>query len=75
MTIEARPLVEITHDAIKVLCKEIGVVETIRFVGQFTAGYGNYTEEREELFAGMTLDDIVSEIKRRKDAQKIAPNG
>ena len=29
-------------------------------------GYGNYTEERQQLFAGMTLDDIVSEIKRGK---------
>jgi hypothetical protein len=35
-------------------------------VSQFTVGYGNYTEEREQLFADMTLDDMVSEIKRRR---------
>ena len=61
---EAKPLAEITQDALRVLCREIGVVNTVRFVGQFTAGYGNYTEEREQLFADMTLDDIVSQIKQ-----------
>jgi len=66
MIIEARPLAEITTLALKVLYKEIGIVNTLRFVGQFTTGYGNYTQEREQLFAGMTLDDIVSEIKRKR---------
>jgi hypothetical protein len=61
-----KPLAEITHDAIKVLCKEIGVANTMRFVGQFTTGYGNCTEDREQLFAGMSLEDIVTEIKQRK---------
>lgn len=66
MIIEARPLAEITTLALKVLYKEIGIVNTLRFVGQFTTGYGNYTQEREQLFADMTLDDIVSEIKRKR---------
>jgi hypothetical protein len=66
MVTGAVPLAEITREAIKVLCKEIGLVNTVRFINQFTTGYGNYTEEREQLFADMTLDDIVSEIKRRR---------
>ena len=66
MIIEARPLAEITQEALKVLYKEIGIVNTVRFVGQFTTGYGNYTQEREQLFEDMTLDDIVSEIKRKR---------
>jgi len=64
---EVKSLSEITKDAIQVLCKEIGIVNTVRFINQFTTGYGNYTEEREQLFADMTLNDIVSEIKRMKD--------
>ena len=64
MTIEVKPLAEITQDALSVLCKEIGIVNTVRFISQFTAGYGNYTEERERLFAEMTLDNIVAEIKQ-----------
>jgi len=37
----------------------------MRFVGQFTSGLGNYTEERDALFEGMGLEDIISSIKRR----------
>jgi hypothetical protein len=66
MVVETKPLAEITQEALKVLYKEIGIVNTMRFVSQFTVGYGNYTEEREQLFADMTLDDMVSEIKRRR---------
>jgi hypothetical protein len=66
MVVEAKPLAEITQESLKVLYKEIGVVNTMRFVSQFTAGYGNYTEEREQLFADMTLDDMISEIKRKR---------
>ncbi len=69
---EAKPLAEITQDALRVLCREIGVVNTVRFVGQFTTGYGNYTEEREQLFAEMTLDDIVAQMKQDKVAESSA---
>jgi len=40
--------------------------ERMRFVGQFTAGYGDYTAERDELFEGMTLDDMIAEIKHKR---------
>jgi hypothetical protein len=66
MVTGARPLAEVTTEALKVLYKEIGIVNTVRFINQFTTGYGDYTQEREQLFADMTLDDIVSEIKRKR---------
>jgi hypothetical protein len=66
MTVQVKPLAEVTQEAIRVLIQELGPANTVRFVNQFTVGYGNYTEERQQLFAGMTLDDIVSEIKRGK---------
>ena len=47
MIVQTKPLAEVTHTAIRVLCKEIGLVDTMRFVGQFTVGYGNYADERE----------------------------
>jgi hypothetical protein len=68
MAVETRPLAEITTVALKVLYREIGIVNTVRFINQFTTGYGDYTQERQELFAGMTLDDIVSAIKRKRGA-------
>ncbi len=66
MMIDARPLTEITEDALKVLYKELGVVDTLRFINQFTAGYGNYTEDREQLFADVTLDDLIAQIKQTR---------
>ena len=48
------------------LCQQVGPIDAVRFVNQFTMGYGNYTEERDLLFADLTLDDIVSEIKKEK---------
>jgi hypothetical protein len=68
MTTEPRPLAEITQTALKVLYREIGVVNTVRFINQFTIGYGDYTKEREQLFANLTLDDLVTEIKRQRPA-------
>ena len=65
MIIESQPLAEITQTAIRLLCQEIGVVNTIRFLNQFTTGYGNYTEERDTLFGAMTVADITAAIKRR----------
>ncbi len=63
MTLQLKPLTEITHTAIQVLCKEIGVVNTIRF---FSTGHGNYTEERRQLFGDLSLDNIVAEIKQMR---------
>ena len=70
MITDTRPLVEINQQAIRLLYKELGVVDAVRFLNQFTQGYGNYTQEREALLGNKSLDEIVSEIeKRRKTAQ------
>jgi hypothetical protein len=50
MIIPTKPF-EVTQQALAVLIKEIGVVNTVRFLNQFTTGYGDYTAERD------TLDD------------------
>ena len=63
---EPRPLADITQTALKVLYRELGVVNTVRFINQFTTGYGNYTAEREQLFAHLTLNDLVAEIKHQR---------
>ena len=54
---------EINKEAFEVLFKELGVSKTIRFINQFSVGKGNYTEMKDDIFKGMTVDDIVSEIK------------
>ena len=52
--------------SLQLLYKQLGAVNTIRFLQQFTNGLGNYTEEREVLFADQTLDDLVKQIKERR---------
>ncbi len=70
MITDVRPLIEVNQQALHLLYKELGVVDAVRFLKQFTQGYGNYTQEREVIFANKSLDDIVNEIeKRRKTAQ------
>jgi hypothetical protein len=66
MTPQVKPLTEITQNAIKILYREIGIVNTLRFINQFTTGQGNYTEEREQLFGNLSLNEIVSEIKQTR---------
>lgn len=66
MVVQTRPLAEVTQTAIRVLCRELGLADTMRFVGQFTVGYGDYTAERDELFKDMSLDDMIAGIKRRR---------
>ncbi len=43
MISKLKPFHEITTEAIHILCSEIGLVNTIRFLNQFTTGSGNYT--------------------------------
>jgi hypothetical protein len=65
MNIQTKPLSEITQQALALLTKELGIVNTVRFLNQFTAGYGDYTAERDALFADVTLDEILSAIKSK----------
>jgi hypothetical protein len=71
-----KPLSEVNHQAIRLLAEKIGVVDTIRFVNQFTTGHGNYTEERHALFGHLTLADILATIEHKRASQlpKPAPN-
>ena len=64
MTVQTRPLAEVTHDAVRLLARELGVVETARFLGQFGVGHGDYTKERGALFEGVTLEELVDEARR-----------
>jgi hypothetical protein len=69
MSVQAKPLIEITQQAIALLTKEIGIVDTVRFLNQFTTGYGDYTEERQALFAHLTLEEILAALKQSRGQQ------
>jgi hypothetical protein len=70
MITDVRPLIEINQQAISLLYKELGVVDAVRFLKQFTQGFGDYTKEREAIFANKSVQDIVSEIEKMRKATK-----
>ena len=72
MIAETRPLVEITQEALRLLYRDIGIVNTVRFLNQFTTGFGNYTEERRALIEMQTLDDLLADV-RAFEAQRPSP--
>ena len=66
MAVPARPLSEITDQAIRLLVREMGAADAARFLGQFTTGYGDYMEERKELVKDVTVEEVVRQIRRKK---------
>jgi hypothetical protein len=69
MTVQTRPLADVTRRAIEVLTRELGTADTLRFVNQFTTGLGDYTAEREQLLGEETLDQILGAIKAQAAKQ------
>jgi hypothetical protein len=67
MTVKFMTMPELNRRAFAILSKELGIPETLRFFGQL-GGTGNYTEERRELFAKLTLDEY------RQGVQQLDPN-
>jgi hypothetical protein len=66
MNTETRPMAEVSRQATHVLFREMGVVDTIRFLNQFSVGRGDYTKEREKWLVDISLDDAIAQIKAGK---------
>jgi hypothetical protein len=66
MSAVIRPIAEVDRQAREILTRDLGVVDTLRFLGQFRAGSGDYTAERGTWLDDLSLDTIVSEIKSRR---------
>ena len=49
-------------ERLRLLYRELGVADTGQFLDQFTAGFGNYTEERSAAIEHQTLDEVLAEI-------------
>ncbi len=62
MTANTQSLHEITQEALRLLYRELGLVNTIRFLNQFTTGFGDYTEERRALLENQTLDEVLADL-------------
>jgi hypothetical protein len=66
MSAELRPLSELNQHATTILVREIGLVDTLRFLSQFSAGSGDYTKERGQWLDELSLKQITLEIKAKR---------
>ena len=60
-------LSEIREKGFKALTKELGASGMAIFIRQFDSGKGDYTTERRETLKDISIDEIVSSIKKRND--------
>lgn len=67
MSVAPLPLAEVTTKAIGLLCREIGPVNTARFLNQFSTGFGNYSEQRDQILGEPTVDELVVEIQQQRE--------
>lgn len=68
MSAHLDPIAQVTQRATDALVRELGVVDTIRFLGQFRAGSGDYTAQRQALFQDATVQELAAQIKARRAA-------
>ena len=69
MSAHLDPIARVSQRATDTLLKELGVVDTIRFLGQFRAGSGDYTAQRENLFQGLSAAEIAAQIRTRRTGE------
>jgi hypothetical protein len=73
MSASSRPALsayELRREGWIALTERLGVSGAIRFLMQYDPGHGDYTEERRQIFAGLTLDQALAEVKARPPERK-----
>jgi len=68
-TINFRDPAIVRKAGMSALKKELGMVGTAYFIRQFESGQGDYTAERDEILAGVTLDEIIKNVREIDNQQ------
>jgi hypothetical protein len=55
-------LYQIRMEGWKALTERLGPAGAMRFMMQYDPGYGDYTKERHEIFAELTIDSLLVTI-------------
>ena len=50
----------------KALTERLGPAGAMRFMMQYDPGHGDYTKDRQEIFADLELDDLLVSVKRQE---------
>lgn len=62
-------LVELNSRARRILFEQLGIVDALRFLGQYDMGSGNYATDRDAWQAGATVEQVAEDIKRWRQSQ------
>lgn len=50
----------------KALTERLGPAGAMRFMMQYDPGHGDYTKERQEIFADLELEDLLASVRRQQ---------
>ena len=71
MSAVIRPIADVDRRARAIRTRDLGIVDTLRFLGQFRAGPGDDTAERGKWLDELSWEGLVSESKgRRRQARR-----
>jgi hypothetical protein len=59
-------LYEIRMEGWKALSERLGPAGAMRFMMQYDPGRGDYSQERQEIFAELTIDELLKTIEPAK---------
>ncbi len=63
---EYRTDMDIQKRAFRILLREMGLAETLRFNMSYERGSGDYAKERSQYFRDTTVDELYNEILSRR---------
>ena len=63
---------EIQKRAFRILLKEMGLAETLRFYMSYERGRGDYAKDRFQYFKDNTVDELYGEILSRRKKKRVS---
>ncbi|MBI5188243.1 MAG: hypothetical protein HZA07_04125 [Nitrospirae bacterium] len=66
MSIQTLSPIDIRKLGLEALEKTLGPIGMVRFLQQYEGGVGDYTRERERLLKGLSVKDIIEDIKEKR---------
>jgi hypothetical protein len=66
-------LYEIRMEGWKALTDRLGPAGAMRFMMQYDPGYGDYSNDRHDLFANVTLEELIESVERENPEPQLPP--
>jgi hypothetical protein len=63
-------LYQIRMEGWRALTERLGPAGAMRFMMQYDPGYGDYTKERHDIFAELTIDSLLDTIDQEASSKK-----